>query len=307
MDRRKLKEYYGIIYRITYPNDFVYIGQTTYTLEFRKQQHLSRLDTEDFPVHRAIKKYGSQNIKWDIIDYADSVEELNEKEVYWIWYYKSCIKMGKECRGYNIDYGGAAHTHFTWLTCEQLINFGEDYRKGMTFEELWEKYKGSDIPRERLQALYNGRTYTIFTKIPRRDYTKEPIGRVLDHKKVDKIIEDFKMYGESKKVGEINQVSEQTVSLVVQGKSWSQYTGITNLDFYNKYRRWSSILTNAEISIIAEYYHLGYSLSELLELSHFKNKISDARYKAAVRAVYNGYNLSKITGIPMKTKDNKNP
>lgn len=58
MDRRKLKEYYGIIYRITYPNDFVYIGQTTYTLEFRKQQHLNRLDTEDFPVHRAIKKYG---------------------------------------------------------------------------------------------------------------------------------------------------------------------------------------------------------------------------------------------------------
>ena len=35
-------------------------------------------------LRQSIKKYGKKNFKKEIIDFADSVKGLNEKEIYWI-------------------------------------------------------------------------------------------------------------------------------------------------------------------------------------------------------------------------------
>lgn len=45
----------------------------------------------NYPFYRAIRKYGIKNLKWSIIDYATTSEELNEKEKYWISYYDTYI------------------------------------------------------------------------------------------------------------------------------------------------------------------------------------------------------------------------
>lgn len=55
------------------------------------------------PFYRAIRKYGIENLKWSIIDYADTSEELNKKEKYWISYYDTYILNKK---GYNQTIGG---------------------------------------------------------------------------------------------------------------------------------------------------------------------------------------------------------
>ena len=96
---------YGIIYKvINIKNNKIYIGQTTKTLEERIYYHYYRADHSLDIIHthfiNAIRKYGKENFKWEQIDSADSREELDNKEIYWIQYYNSIEN------GYNIQAGG---------------------------------------------------------------------------------------------------------------------------------------------------------------------------------------------------------
>ena len=78
-------------------NNKIYIGQTTKTLEKRKQAHLNKVKNgSQFYFHSAIRYHGEDNFVWSIIDTANSIQELNEKENYWIEYYKS-YKYGYNC------------------------------------------------------------------------------------------------------------------------------------------------------------------------------------------------------------------
>ena len=78
---------YGIIYKVTFPNEKVYIGQTKKTLEQRKNQHFRYLNKKkpsnrNYVLYRAFEKYGFNNTKWEIIDNAEGIqEELKKKDI----------------------------------------------------------------------------------------------------------------------------------------------------------------------------------------------------------------------------------
>lgn len=95
-----------IIYKITNSiNNKIYIGQTIRSLNKRiseyKYEHLNSLSYNDY-LFRSFHKYGFNNFKFEIIDTASTINELNEKEILWISFYNSTNKM----IGYNILYGG---------------------------------------------------------------------------------------------------------------------------------------------------------------------------------------------------------
>lgn len=97
-----------VIYKITNKvNNKVYIGQTIEYEErvrHHKQTAFRKNSKEkDRPLYRAIRKYGVDNFYFEIIDSANNIDELNEKEIYWIDYYDSCVDSNK---GYNLDKGG---------------------------------------------------------------------------------------------------------------------------------------------------------------------------------------------------------
>lgn len=56
---------------------------------------------------KAIKNYGKENFKKEIIEYCTSITDLNEKEIYWIKFYNSTDKN----IGYNIAHGGYINLH----------------------------------------------------------------------------------------------------------------------------------------------------------------------------------------------------
>ena len=62
-----------------------YIGQTIHTLEERKRGHISSMCCSYF--RRALDKYGVDSFEWNIIDTAETRDELNRKESYWIEFY----------------------------------------------------------------------------------------------------------------------------------------------------------------------------------------------------------------------------
>ena len=93
-------------YKITNKlNGRVYIGQTIRTLNERMKDHKCR--TKIY-IDKVLNKYGIDNFDISIIDKADTIEELNNKEIYWISHYKSNNKK----YGYNILSGNnnASHT-----------------------------------------------------------------------------------------------------------------------------------------------------------------------------------------------------
>ena len=79
-----------------------YIGQTTGLLKNRINRHvLDSKKKNNIYFHNAIIKYGSDNFKWCILEFCYSLEELNEKEQ---WYIKHYNSFGDN--GYNMTTGG---------------------------------------------------------------------------------------------------------------------------------------------------------------------------------------------------------
>lgn len=108
-----------IIYKATnIINNKVYIGQTIHTLSVRKAQH-ERSHEYGYKTafSNAIRKYGKDNFRWEVIYETNSIEDLNEKESYYIKYYKSLVTEN----GYNLKGGGGND----FLTQEVKNKIGE--------------------------------------------------------------------------------------------------------------------------------------------------------------------------------------
>ena len=96
---------FGIIYRATnLVNGKIYIGQTVSDIDIRINAHRNEAERGKSKrvFQKAIIKYGFDNFKWDIIDWAQDKKELNEKEIYWIYFLHSLTNES----GYNVSKGG---------------------------------------------------------------------------------------------------------------------------------------------------------------------------------------------------------
>ena len=89
-------------------NGKIYIGKT-------KKNKLSYLGS-GIVLSMAIKKYGKEHFKKEIIDTAKTYKELNNKEKYWIAFYKSCDRNV----GYNRSKGGDGFSGITQETINKI-------------------------------------------------------------------------------------------------------------------------------------------------------------------------------------------
>lgn len=87
-----------IIYKVTnLINGKLYIGQTVRTLDERKEEHFRKRKSI---LSQAIRKYGKENFVFEVIDTAETVEGLNEKEIQWITFYNCLTPYGyNQCEG----------------------------------------------------------------------------------------------------------------------------------------------------------------------------------------------------------------
>ncbi|WP_251316778.1 GIY-YIG nuclease family protein [Flintibacter muris] len=80
------------IYKITNKLDGkIYVGQTIRPVHERFKRHINDALNNIIDTHfaRAIRKYGERNFVIEIIDTANTQEELTQKEHFWIGYYNS--------------------------------------------------------------------------------------------------------------------------------------------------------------------------------------------------------------------------
>lgn len=131
----------GIIYKITNKaNGKVYIGQTVQPLKNRWGQHISKWSPCKY-LSRAILKYGADAFIIEQIDAADTVEELNAKEMFWIARYDSTNQK----KGYNILCGGGSFGSLAQETKDILsVKIAEKWRD--------EKYRARVLIKLRAKA-----------------------------------------------------------------------------------------------------------------------------------------------------------
>lgn len=154
----------GYIYKITnIINNKIYIGLTMTTIEQRWQSHIKTAyskNSKDYNnlLKKAIRKYGKENFIIEQIDAADTLEELKEKEKYWIKHYNSFCLL-QDSWGYNLTRGGDSPTHeqdcikiyrVNILTGEKVESFNSitdaerKYQRGIN--EIINKQRNTQIP-----------------------------------------------------------------------------------------------------------------------------------------------------------------
>ncbi|MGL5964449.1 MAG: GIY-YIG nuclease family protein [Fusobacteriaceae bacterium] len=120
----------GIIYKATFPNGKVYIGQTTSSIEDRKIQHVSDCHKgSKNKFHTAMRGYGIKNVVFEIECYCES-KDLDRVEEEKITLYNS-VTSGYNSR-YNLqDMNYLKVPHIELLTkkfYESKNDFLEEYK-----------------------------------------------------------------------------------------------------------------------------------------------------------------------------------
>lgn len=138
----------GLIYKITnIVNNKIYIGQTIRSLDERIEDY-KRGKTNDH-LKNAFNKYGFDNFKFEIINTATSIEELNNKEIDYINKYNSTDKN----IGYNISIGGKNS-----LASPETLEKMSKAHKGIKQSKEWVEKR---IPKKGSQeALKHGKSKT---------------------------------------------------------------------------------------------------------------------------------------------------
>jgi len=93
-----------IIYKVTcLINNKIYVGQTSKSLKIRKNNHIKSVNLKSNNYfHKALRKHGLKNFKWEIIYKCNTRNKVNEKETEFIKHYKSFGKYGyNQCVGGN--------------------------------------------------------------------------------------------------------------------------------------------------------------------------------------------------------------
>lgn len=112
------------IYKITNKiNNKIYIGQVyNKTIQDRFKRHIkeAKFNSKSY-IDRAIYKYGKENFICELIDTANTLQELNQKEIYWISYYNSIDHN----IGYNLTLGGDGGNTYLCKTKNELSKIKE--------------------------------------------------------------------------------------------------------------------------------------------------------------------------------------
>lgn len=116
-----------------------YIGQSI-DIKSRWRQHRSASSNSlnknyEFPLYRAIRKYGLNNFNFVVLEECEP-SLLNEREKYWIQYFDSYKN------GYNQDEGGNNASHFIKLSKEKILEIIEILKVSKESSELIGKQFG---------------------------------------------------------------------------------------------------------------------------------------------------------------------
>lgn len=214
-----------LIYKITNNvNSKIYIGQTIGKIEARWKRHTWECTKKRnaMAITSAIIKYGEENFIIEKIDDAKTINELNEKEVYYIMLYNTISP-----NGYNLDIGGKNFKR-TEETCKKMSmskknrEVSEETRKKLSISHLG--HIMSPETRKKLSDI--NKLKTIDKKVREAASLKNSKSYIL--------IKDNELYviKNMKKFAKINNYQNSNLCQLVRGKisQYKNFKYILNLE-----------------------------------------------------------------------------
>lgn len=142
------------IYKITnLINNKIYIGQSK-NIYRRWYSHRCDYKNKDLPLYNSIRKYGIDNFSFEIIEECQ-INQLSEKEDYWINHYNSYVP-----NGYNIK---KAETHYSNITIPEkyLFIIKDIEESSLSLKDIAKKY---DMSIGQIGRINNGRAWRLQDK-----------------------------------------------------------------------------------------------------------------------------------------------
>ena len=128
----------GVVYKVTFPHGKIYIGITSYNLNYRKREHFYKVRRGSKNTFQcALRKYWKHNV-WEVIYTSSDYEELKRKEVEFVALFKSSDKRF----GYNRTAGGDGTAG---------IKITDEHREKLRISHI-----GYKMPQSQKDAISNG-------------------------------------------------------------------------------------------------------------------------------------------------------
>ena len=132
-------------------NGHCYIGQSI-NIELRWKRHKESVNTYDYPLYLAIRKYGIENFSFNIVQECEPCE-LNELEIYWIKYYNSYFD------GYNQTRGGNQYACNVKLSDEDLLEIVDLLKNSnLSQKEIAQSF---NVGYDTVSEINNGKTRVL--------------------------------------------------------------------------------------------------------------------------------------------------
>lgn len=183
-----------IIYKITNlkTNKF-YIGLTIQNINTRFNHHVyeSKLGSTSY-LHRSILKHGKENFKIEKLDEAQTIEELQNKEVFYI----NSLNTTNRKIGYNIAQGGSIGLNGFKHTEESKRKMSES-SKGIYH---------SNETKQKLSILRKGKPLPEIANIKAQLYNKK-VSKSVIKVNIDGSIQEYESISETARQNNINPKS----------------------------------------------------------------------------------------------------
>lgn len=220
-----------IVYKATCSvTNKVYIGITKKTLEQRKSRHeaLARQGRKEH-FRLALVKHGFDSFKWEVIDKAETWEELCELEKDYIEKYDSYNK------GYNSTLGGDGAFGVTWTeerkeAHKKALEEYHPLRGKKLTEEVKKKISKANKGKERTEKSNIKRSEKL-TGIKRSKETRKKMGDCQIGEKnhnakltAEKVLEIKSLFSKGVKQRDISSmfgVGSSTIRAIKQGTRWA--------------------------------------------------------------------------------------
>lgn len=173
-----------IIYKATFPNNKCYIGCTKDSLDKRKRnhKHFALKRNSQTPFARSIRKYGWENIIWEVIYETKYHDDLLEKEKYFIELLKpqyNLTKGGEGTLGLEPWNKGKQFSEKSKLKMRQshasegksIVIINENTKKISYFSSIADGCRQLNLPYSQIKtALKRKQTYFEYKIVLQKDY-----------------------------------------------------------------------------------------------------------------------------------------
>lgn len=124
-------------------NQHKYVGQTN-NYQRRVREHRScalneKASSYEDLIHKKMREYGEDNFEISVLEvlYTEDIEEVNQREMYWIEKLNTFCKNGK---GYNMNIGGGRRGYSSILTDKEIQEVKDKIKQGITYFDIEHEY-----------------------------------------------------------------------------------------------------------------------------------------------------------------------